>query len=128
MRRFDRLSEKGLYRSRNGLVLGVFRGLANHFGLRTLWLRAFAVLLLFASGLWPVAALYVLAAVLMKPEPVIPLSTPEEQEFYDSYIHSRTGAVNRLRRQFESIDRRIRRMEDIVTGREFDWDWKMNSQ
>jgi phage shock protein C len=127
MRRFDRLLENGLYRSRDGAILGVFRGLSDHFALRLFWLRAAAILMLCISGIWPVVILYFLAAILMKPEPMIPLETPEEEEFYDSYTYSRKGAIHRLLQQFQSIDRRVQRMEHIVTDKQFDWERKLNS-
>lgn len=127
MRRVDRLFENCLYRSRDGAILGVFRGLAENLDLSLFWLRVIAIIILSVSGIWPAMILYFLAAVLMKPKPVIPLETPEEQEFYDSYTYSRKGAVHRLLRQFQNIDRRIQRMEHIVTERQFDWERKLNS-
>jgi phage shock protein C len=63
----------------------------------------------------------------MKPEPVIPIQTEGEHEFYDSYVHSRKGAAERLKRRYENLERRIRRMEHTVTAREFDWDRKLNT-
>ncbi len=127
MRRFDRLFENGLYRSRDGAILGVFRGLSDNLDLNLFWLRAIAVIVLMVSGIWPAMILYFLAAVVMKPEPMLPLENPDEEEFYDSYTYSRKGAVRRLLQQFQNIDRRIQRMEHIVTDREFDWERKLNS-
>jgi phage shock protein C len=89
--------------------------------------RVIAVGLLIFSGFWPVTILYFLAALLMKPEPAIPIDTEEEQEFYDSYMHSRKGAADRLKRRYDNLERRIRRMEDTVTSREFNWDRKLNT-
>jgi len=64
---------------------------------------------------------------LMKPEPAIPVQTSEEQEFYDSYVHSRRGATDRLKRRYDSLMRRIQRLEHTVTSKEFDWDQKLNT-
>ena len=127
MRRMDRLSLKGLYRSRQGVVFGVCRGLAEYFDFSVFWARAIALILLFVTGLWPVVGLYILAALLMKPEPVIPIETEAEQEFYNSYTHSRHGAAQRLKRRYESLERRIRRMEHIVTTPEYNWEKRYNS-
>jgi phage shock protein C len=127
MRRFESILRGGLYRSRNGIILGVCRGIADYFDFSVFWVRAIAVLLLIFSGFWPVAILYFIAALLMKPEPVIPIDTDEDQEFYDSYIHSRKGAIDRLKRRYDNLERRIRRMEDTVTSREFDWDSKLRA-
>jgi phage shock protein C len=115
-----------MYRSRNGMLLGVCRGLAEYFDFSIFWVRAITLILFIFTGLWPVGVLYFLAALLMKPEPVLPLETNEQEEFYDSYIHSRKGAYDRIRRRYEKLDRRIQRMEDAVTTRSFDWDRRLN--
>jgi phage shock protein C len=127
MRRFERILGGGLYRSRNGIILGVCRGIADYFDFSVFWARVITLVLLFLTGFWPVMILYFVAALLMKPEPVIPIETDEEQEFYDSYVHSHRGAADRLKRRYENLERRIRRMEDHVTGREFEWENKLNS-
>ena len=64
----------------------------------------------------------------MKPEPVLPLGDESEREFYESYASSRSGAAQRLKRKFENIDRRIRRMEDVVTSRDYDWRRRFSGQ
>ena len=127
MRRFRKMFHNGLYRSRNGIILGVCRGIAEYFDLRIFWVRAIAVLLLFFSGFWPIAGLYFIAALMMKPEPVIPIQTDEEQEFYNSYVSSRKGATDRLRWRYENLERRIQRLEHSVTAREFDWEHRLNT-
>ena len=63
-------ARSGLYRSRNGILFGVCKGLAQYFDLSVFWTRVVAVIVLICTGLWPVAGLYLLAALLMKPEPV----------------------------------------------------------
>lgn len=127
MRRFEGIFRGGLYRSRNGVILGVCKGIAEYFDFSTFWVRAIAVGLLIFSGFWPVAILYFIAALLIKPEPTIHIDTDEEQEFYDSYVHSRKGAIDRLKRRYDNLERRIRRMEDTVTSREFSWNSKLNT-
>jgi phage shock protein C len=127
MRRFKRIFHNGLYRSRNGVILGVCRGIAEYFDLRIFWVRAIALILLFFSGFWPIMGLYFIAALMMKPEPAIPIRTDEEQEFYNSYIFSRKGATDRIRRRYENLERRIQRLEHNVTAREFDWENRLNT-
>jgi phage shock protein C len=107
--------------------LGVCRGIADYYDFSVFWARAIAVILLFVSGFWPLVGLYLLAALLMKPEPVLPIHDENEQEFYDSYVSSRKGAAQRLKRRYHNLDRRIRRMEHMVTTKEFDWDHRMNN-
>lgn len=117
---------RGLYRSRGGLLLGVCKGIADYFNFSVLWTRIIVIVLMIFTGFWPILALYVLAALLIKPEPVIPLYSDEDQEFYDSYTHSRGMALRRLKRIYNNLNRRLQRMEDIVTAREFDWDQRLN--
>jgi phage shock protein C len=62
----------------------------------------------------------------MKPEPVIPVRNAAEKEFYDSYTYSRQGALQRLKRRYENLQRRIQRMEHIVTSAEYDWENRLN--
>lgn len=120
--------QHGIYRSRQGVILGVCRGIAEHFDFSTFWIRAGFIFLFLLSGFWPVIGIYIVAALLMKPRPVKPINNEEEQEFYDSYVNSPSSAAQRLKRQFEKLDRRIKRMEDTVTSREFEWERKFNSQ
>ena len=53
MRRLNKDSGRGLYRSRNGIIFGVCRGLAEYFDFSVFWVRMIAVILLFVTGLWP---------------------------------------------------------------------------
>lgn len=127
MRRFEKIFRGGLYRSRNGILLGVCRGIAEHFDFSVFWTRAIVVALFFFSGFWPVMVLYFVAALLMKPEPVILIQTDDQQEFYDSYLYSKKRAVDRLKRRYDSLERRIQRMEHTVTTKEFDWNRRLNT-
>ena len=118
---------RGLYRSRQGAFLGVCRGLAEYFDFSVTWIRIFVVLILVVTGIWPVLGIYLVAALIMKPEPVRPFKSVDEREFYDSYATSRESAAQRIKRRYHNLERRIRRLEDTVTSREFDWDRRMRS-
>ena len=117
---------RDLFRSRKGKILGVCAGLADYFDLPVTGVRVVAVILLIVTGFWPVLAVYFLAAILMKLEPVLPLKDEGDEEFYNSYLASRSMALKRLKRTYDNLDRRIRRMEDIVTTREYDWERRFN--
>ena len=127
MNRYTRPYRNGIYRSRNGIILGVCKGLAEHFDFSVFWTRIIAIILLIVAGFLPAIGLYLLAALLMKPEPVIPIKNSAEKEFYDSYTTSMQGAVQRLKRRYEKLQRRIQRMEHIVTSAEYDWEKRLNS-
>jgi len=126
--------QTGLYRSRRGLILGVCKGCAQYFDsygigvLRSVfWIRAIAVALMIFAGIWPMVIAYIVAALFMKPEPVLPLETEEEQDFYNSYATSRSMALRRVQRIYDHLDRRIQRLESIVTTREYDWERRFNA-
>ena len=117
---------KGLYRSRNGMFLGVCQGLADHLDMSVTGLRVGVFLLQFFF--FPVALLaYIIIGLIMKPEPIIPFRDDMDREFYDSYNTSKTMAIQRLRQTYDNLDRRIRRIESIVTSRDFDWENRIRS-
>lgn len=117
----------GIYRSRNGVFLGVCRGIAEYFDLSVFWVRMALVIVFIFSGFWPVIGVYLVAAFFMKPKPVKPIESEGEREFYDSYVHSPKTAAERLRKKFDDLERRIRGMEDKVTGREYEWERRFRS-
>ncbi len=121
MKGYHRTRRGGLYRSRAGVIFGVCRGIAEYFDFSVFWARTLAMILMIVTGIWPAIGLYFIAALLMKPEPK--LERDRSAESYpgsttDSTVHR---AAQRLRRRCEDLDRRIQRMEDIVTSREFKW-------
>ena len=118
----------GPHRARDGMVLGVCKGIARHLDFPVFWLRLLVVVLMFLTGIWPVIVIYFVAAIIMKPEPVLPLKSEEEAEFYSSLAGSRQMALHRLKASFDRLDRRIQRLEDIVTSRDYDWERKLNER
>jgi phage shock protein C len=102
------------------MFMGVCRGLAEYFNLNVFWFRVIVFLAFLFTGFWPVGVIYIIAGLIMKVEPAIPLQNEQDQEFYESYANSRESAIQRLKRKFENIDRRIQRMEHTVTSREFE--------
>ena len=117
--------KRGLYRSRHGVIFGVCRGIAEYLNFSVFWTRVLAVCAMFFTGILLLVGLYLLAALLMKPEPVLPLETEADAEFYQSFTSSRSMALHRLKRTFDNLDRRIQRVESIVTARDFDWDRRL---
>ena len=121
--RFETLAaSRGIYRSRKGIFMGVCRGLADYFNLNAFWVRCFTLIIFLFTGFWPIGVMYIVAGLLLKMEPVSPLRDEKDEEFYESYTNSRRSAIQRIKRKFENIERRIQRMEHTVTSREFDWE------
>jgi len=122
MDRYNKLFKRGLYRSRNGVLLGVCRGVADYFDFSVFWIRAIAVILFIFTGFWPVVGLYLLAALLMKSEPANGADIGLKQSSGGRYRGAGHDAAERLKRKWKHLEKRIRRMEDKVTSREYDWD------
>ncbi len=116
-----------LYRSRTGMICGVCKGIAQYYGFSIFWTRVLFVIAA-CSTAWTMLpiVLYIVAAMVMKPEPVLPLESEEDEEFYQSYSGSRTMALHRLKRTYDNLNRRIQRLENTVTARDFDWDERLN--
>lgn len=112
----------GFYKSRNGMFLGVCQGVAEYFDLSVGWVRFLTLMAFIFTGLWPVGILYVVMALVMKAAPVIRPQNQGEEEFYNSYANSRSMALDRLKNTYSGLERRLRRLEDTVTSRDFDWD------
>ena len=120
--------KRALYRSRSGVIFGVCKGLANYLDFPVFCLRVIfvCVCLFTVVGIPAGIAAYVIAALVMKPEPIVPFEEEADREFYDSYTSSPSLAVHRLKRTYDSLDRRIRRIESIVTSRDFNWEKRLN--
>lgn len=110
-----------IYRARDGKIMGVCKGLAQHFGFSTRIVRLSFIFAAFFTAFWPIFGIYVLLGLAMKPEPVIIPQAHDEGEFYSEYLSSRQKALHTLKERFNSIENRIRHMEDIVTSKEFTW-------
>ncbi len=119
--------QAGIYRARDGVFLGVCKGVADYFDFSVFWIRMAMVATFIFSGFWPMIGVYLVAAFFMKPRPVKPVRSEDEKEFYDSYVNSPRSAARKLRKKFEDLDRRIRNMEDKVTGRDYEWERKFHS-
>lgn len=124
--RFEGLFNGRLYRSRDGMILGVCRGFADYFDLSVFWIRFIVVVLFFITGFWPTGIIYFVLAFILKPEPAIPLENTDQQEFYESYLRSKEMATDRIKRRYSNLERRIQRLEHSVTTPEFDWESRLN--
>lgn len=63
------MRSKQLYRSKNGLILGVCQGVADWRELPVFWVRLITLLAVLLTGIWFGVIAYFVAGVFMKPEP-----------------------------------------------------------
>jgi len=127
MSRDNSRAGRGLYRSRNGVILGVCRGIADNFDFSAFWIRAILIVTFIFTGFWPIIGIYILAALLMKSEPGTTDRKGSKRHFTCRYKKSGYEAADRLKRKWRHLDKRIRRMEDKVTSREYDWNHRFYS-
>lgn len=121
MSQYNTISRRGLYRSRDGIILGVCRGVADYFDFSAFWIRAILIVIFILTGFWPVIGIYLLAALLMKSEPGVPGKNHSKRNLRCGFSRTRRETSERLKRKWRHLEKRIRRMEDKVTSREFDW-------
>ena len=146
--RFDNLRRR-LYRSNDGKLLGVFKGIAESVGWKCGLTRVVGVIVLLTLagmmgahglrvGILVAGFFYLLLALLMQPprpagataDPVGPvrgsLPPPSSPPRYPGINRPRVDLAQ-LGRQLDGLNRRIQRMETIVTDREYDWNRRMQS-
>ena len=120
-------TSRTLYRSRRGWIFGICQGLADYADISVCWVRFGAIIAMMLTGFWPMVLIYIVAAIFLKPAPVIEFRDDEDWNFYQAYVSDRKMALRRLSRRCQDLDRRTRRMENIVTDREYDWDRRFQS-
>ena len=122
MSRYSSIAGRGIYRSRNGIILGVCRGIADYFDFSAFWIRAILIVAFIFTGFWPIIGIYILAALLMKSESGgAPGRKGSKHHFTCRSKETGFEAADRLKRKWLHLEKRIRRMEDRVTSREFNW-------
>lgn len=112
----------GLYRSRKGMIFGVARGLANSCSLPVWLIRLAFILFAILTQVIPTVIIYIVLAVVMRPEPVIEFDSDEEREFYNNYGNTRRPALERMRSILSKLEKRVQRLENAVTDPENDWE------
>jgi phage shock protein C len=121
MSQYNTISRRGLYRSRDGIILGVCRGVADYFDFSAFWIRVILIAVFILTGFWPVIGIYLLAALLMKSEPGVSGKNHSRRNHRCCDSRTRRQTSERLKHKWRHLEKRIRRMEDKVTSREFDW-------
>lgn len=117
-----------LYRSRDGMIFGVCRGIAENFDLSLFWVRigfiiAFAITLFFPTGL-----IYLILALVLKLEPIEFSPNRRKDVIFDGpNDSSRKIGLRQFKSKFDSLENRIRRMESHVTNKAYDWDKRLNT-
>ncbi|MDR2366694.1 MAG: PspC domain-containing protein [Deltaproteobacteria bacterium] len=113
------MSVQGPFRSKNGLFLGVIRGLAEHYKLSPFVLRLIVIGLSVFLAFWPVVLIYFAAYFIMPTEPVAMPVTERDRERVLLGRVDPTTMVDSLMNRADNLERKVRRLEDHVTSRNF---------
>lgn len=122
------LKSYGPFRADDGIIFGVAKGLADHFGWSAGLVRLIIILASIFLFFWPTVILYLVAALIMSPAPPEQFRSQTER---DVWLHTQLdpkAAMEQLGRRASSVEKRLRRLEDFVTSREYAWSRKMNGQ
>lgn len=112
-----------IYRSRKSrVILGVCGGIAEHFDFPPAAVRLLLVLLALFTGpmllIW--ILLYFVAGAMIREAPPEPFETSDQEEFWNTCRTSRPAALRQIHRRYQILDKRLQRMETIVTRPQFD--------
>lgn len=119
------LKTYGPFRAKDGVIFGVAKGIADHFGWSVGLVRLILILSAIFLFLWPTIIIYLLAALLMSPAPDGRLDTQEERDIWLQTQLDPGAAMEQLSRRAGAVEKRLRRLEDFITSREYAWSRKM---
>ena len=109
-------SSRKLYRSRNGMLLGVCQGIADWRDMPVSVVRLIVVIITLATAVAPCLIIYLIAGFML----------PLEPRGYGS--GPRRSTMDDIKDQFDDLKSRVNRMEDEETGdKESDWDRRFHN-
>lgn len=110
-----------LYRSHKDVVFfGVCGGIAEHFDIAPWGVRVGVILLTMLGGFPWIPIAYVIMGMTMKQAPEERFENYEQEEFWNVYQSSRAEALRKVHRAYQMLDKRLQRMESIVTAPSFE--------
>lgn len=116
-RHYRRRRRPRIYRSTKDVVCaGVCAGIGEHFDFSANGVRLAFVLVTLLGGFPWVPIAYCIACATMKPAPKEEFTDYKEEEFWNVYTSSRSEALIKVKRSFDAMDKRLQRMESIVTS------------
>lgn len=110
-----------LYRDKDRKVIsGVCAGIANYYGWRSPDLLRIAwVLSFFIFGPFSIVA-YIIAAIVLKPGPRMPIQqSREEEEFWRTFSTRPRATFSELKHRFRALDARLANLESAVVSDEY---------
>lgn len=120
------LRSYGPFRANDGVIFGVAKGLAEYYGWSVGLVRLILILCSIFLFFWPTIILYLVAALAMSPAPSSGFDSQEER---DIWLHTQLdpdAAMDQLGKRAGAVEKRLRRLEDFVTSKDYAWNRKMS--
>lgn len=106
-----------MYRSRNGMLLGICQGIADRYDMPVAVVRLIFIIITIATAVAPCVIIYLLAGF------IIPLEPRGGSRGYNG-----KSTMDDIKDQFDDLKDRVNRMEDEATGdKESDWDRRFHN-
>jgi len=101
-----------------GVFMGVCAGLADYMGVKPLLIRILAVICAFAWS-FVLVPIYLIAGFALDPRPTDLYRDPDEEDFWKTARNRPDVTSASMRRRFNDIDRRMQRLERLLTSKRF---------
>lgn len=124
----ERTNPHRLYRNRDkAMIAGVCAGLADYFGFSTRGLRV-VVAICFLMFMPFVFVSYIVLAIVLPVKPEKPVVDEEKAEFWREVSNAPADVFGNVRHRLRELDRRLQRMEALVTSPEFEMDRELKRE
>jgi phage shock protein C len=114
-----KISINGPYRSKKGLILGVIKGLAEHYNISPFYFRLTVIIISIFLAFWPVLIIYIAAAIVMPTEPKVRPVSQRDKEIVLLGRADPEALMESLSNRSQRLEQKIRRLEDYVTSKPF---------
>ncbi|MBI9106335.1 MAG: PspC domain-containing protein [Spirochaetales bacterium] len=119
-------TSRRLYRSRNGMLLGICQGIADWRDLPVFVVRLIFVIICLATAVAPCVIIYLLMGLII---PIEPRSGYKRDEnYYENFKRNGKATMDDIKSEFDNLKSRVNKMEDEATkDKESDWDQRFHS-
>lgn len=119
-------TSKRLYRSRNGMLLGICQGIADWRDLPVFVVRLIFVIICLATAVAPCVVIYLLLGLIIPIEPRGAYG--KNDNYYDNFRKNGKATMDDIKNEFDNLKSRVNKMEDEATkDKEGDWDRRFHN-
>jgi phage shock protein C len=122
-------TSRRLYRSRNGMLLGICQGIADWRDLPVFVVRLIFVVICLATAVAPCVIIYLLLGLIIPLEPRGAYRhSKADDNYYENFKKNGKATMDDIKNEFDNLKSRVNKMEDEATkDKESDWDNRFHS-